>query len=212
MIEPALRRQLEPVARRLRAERLHRRLIRLWLLLGAVALAAMALQVVTGVGFGAVVPFVLLVGVMGGLFMGFTGELWQPDYLDVARRIETLDPGFKSLLTTAVEQKPDPATGKFTFLQTRVLREAVAACGERDWNKTVRGFGLAGVRFGHAASLVFAAVMTWLLYSNGALPGGNSLALIVEGYEVTPGDARVEKGSSLVVLARFRLGGRSTAV
>lgn len=203
MIEPALRRQLEPVARRLRTERLHRRMIRLWVVLGAVALVAMTLQVMSGVSFGAVVPFVMLVGVLGGLFMAFANELWQPDYREVARRIEALDPDFKSLLSTAVEQQPDPATGKFTFLQARVIRQAVEACSQRDWNKAALGFALGGVRFGNVVALAAVVALTWLLYSNGALPGGNSVALIVDGYEVTPGDTRVEKGSSLVVLARF---------
>src|SRR6185295_4638587 len=56
---------------------------------------------------------------------------WEPDWQDLARKIELQHPDLLALLRTAIEQRPDPVTGKYTFLQQRLLDNAAAECERR---------------------------------------------------------------------------------
>ena len=116
MITPLLQTALEPVIDR------HRSLRRLrWLVLGLVLLtiaAAMVATRVVPIPDKKLLAVLLIIGIYG--VARIAGRRWQPDFRGIARRIEEQHPELHALLITAVEQKPDPKTGKFNFLQQRV--------------------------------------------------------------------------------------------
>ena len=127
MITPLLELALEPTVRR---HRRFRQFAALALCLGLIALSALLLAKTGHQGSGSV--FVVLVA-------GFliTRYAWQkiaavhPDYLAIARTVETQHPELNALLVTAVEQEPDPRSKSLHFLQQRVIANAVEQCREQ---------------------------------------------------------------------------------
>src|SRR5436190_19539884 len=153
MIEPLLKSQLEPVARRQRLWRSHRALLVGW---GALALAGLFLlygQRTGGWPGQVTVPLFVLAGLGVTLLAWRWAGRWQPDYRDIARQIELPHPALHALLLTAVEQQPDPATGKFNFLQERVVNEALAESRKHEWVQVVPGGRFFAVRLGRWVTL-----------------------------------------------------------
>lgn len=129
---------------------------------------------------------------------------WEPDYRAVARTIEERHPDLHALLRTAVEQQPDPKSGQLHYLQQRVVAEAVAATRKRQWLDSIPTSRWVG---GYAIRAVgFAAVLIAFFLIK---PTPHRAHAVVEkvaakdAVTVTPGDAELEKGSGLVVLAKF---------
>lgn len=108
---------------------------------------------------------------------------WQPDYRAIARQIEERHPELHALLLTAIEQKPDPATGQLNFLQQRVVDEAVAESRRHQWVDTVSGAQLFGMRVAQMAALALLVFGLSRLHIKSAeyaaLPPGGSLSVTV---------------------------------
>ncbi len=205
MIEPLLKSQLEPVARRQRQWRGDRALLAGWAALALAGVVLLFLQRSSAWPGHLTVPLFLLAGLAVTVAAWRWAGRWQPDYRDIARRIEQKHPALHALLLTAVEQQPDPATGQFHFLQQRVLNEALAESRKHQWVEAVPGGRLIAVRLGRWAAL---AACIWLLIQLGTGPvvpaaPGLAAAAAKSAVAVTPGDTTVERGSGLVVLARF---------
>ena len=118
MIIPLLENALEPVVRRQRW---------LWKLRGwSIGFLAVAL---VAVAFRTTLPLPITLLVIGALLMialvARLAENWNPDYSAIARSIEQRHPELHAALLTAIEQRPDPKTGKLHFLQQRVIADAV---------------------------------------------------------------------------------------
>jgi hypothetical protein len=131
----------------------------------------------------------------------------------LAHRVEEKYPELRSALLAAIEQRPSMSSGRLGYLQESVVRQAldharhhhgwerVAAEESIDRSKLQSGAAL-------AAMLLAMAGWQWL-----ASPGDNSAeANIVDAAQrqgralemtVEPGSTEVERGSSLLVLARF---------
>src|SRR6185369_12831656 len=167
MIEPLLKSQLEPVARRQRQWRGDRALLAGWAALAFAGVVLLLLQRFRGWPGQLTVPLFLLAGLVVTVVAWRWAGRWQPDYRDIARRIEQTHPALHALLLTAVEQQPDPATGQFHFLQQRVLDEALAESRKHQWVETVPGGRLIAVRLGRWAVL---AACVWLLIQLGTVP------------------------------------------
>jgi hypothetical protein len=203
MIQPLLQSHLEPVARRLRRLRLLRAFS--WFWLGA-TLAGAAVVVI-----GRLLqlpPLFLIAGVftVGGMVALIVHQRlnrWSPDYRQIARDIEANHPDLHALLLTAVEQRPDPQTGHLNFLQQRVIDQALEETRRRQIIDTVAPDELA-----KAESRTFAVLLLFLLsVTLGAflIPDRqrDAGAFADAKVSVTPGDITLERGSGLVVLARF---------
>jgi hypothetical protein len=200
MIDRLLQIHLEPIARNHRRWRLLRALT-----LGWGAVAAIGLVFILGrLGTGWASPWIfplLLLGVIGWtIFAWRKTRRASSDYQAIARAIEQENPQLHALLLTAVEQQPD-STGGLNYLQERVIREALAQDRRHRWRAEVSRH-LTFAQVGSVAALV---VLGWVLASlyQAAPPGAVFFALTGRSVVVTPGDASIEKGSSLVVLARF---------
>ncbi len=123
------------------------------------------------------------------------------DFSVIARNLEAENPKLHALLLTAVEQQPDGITHELSYLQDRVIREALAEDRRGAW-RTRAAQKLRRAQLGSAAALVVLAVALLKLYQ-AAPPPIAILHLMGREVTVTPGDATVEKGSRLVVLAKF---------
>ncbi len=214
MIDYQLHRQVQRVAARLRRLQLWRT----WAVVGALAaivggvLVALAACGVwfspwSAVALGAACFFAASLSAIV-IFRG------SGDHSQVARRIEATYPALKDRLLTALEQQRDPRHAQFGFLQETVIQEALTHSRHHAWAAAVpRG----QLRLAQAATIVstclLAAATTILSFfpsSFGAEPMAGApvkrdvLSQHVYQVAVEPGDVDIERGSSLLVLARFQ--------
>jgi hypothetical protein len=136
----------------------------------------------------------------------------EPDYREIARQIEREDPKLHALLLTAVEQQPDPTSGELNYLQRRVVREALEHNRRRPWGHRVFE-RLFFTQCAHLLALIaFVVALVGLRITTP--PGRSFFGAPADGVTVTPGDASNERGSGLVVLARFegKLPGEATLI
>ena len=214
MIEPLLKSQLEPMARRRRRLNLWKALTLLWCFLALGVLAAWgALWLVDRFGgwhtsLSSVIPseapLVALVALIAGIWTWHREKKWEPDFRKIAAEIEERNPGLHSLLRTAVEQQAETPGGTLNYLQERVVREAVAESFKSNWIESISESRVFGWQLVHATSLL--ALILILIQMNFFSRHGRSLqnrGALAGGVSVSPGDTSIEKGNSLVVLARF---------
>ena len=211
MIEPFLQRQLEPVARRLRRYQLLRQWAICWGVGAAGVLLALGFQRIVGIPVGGLMGYWLAAVLLAALYVWRRNAAWQPDYSEIARKIEGQHPDLHSLLLTAIEQRPDPATGQFHFLQERVLEQAIQESRRQTWLEAVPASRFAWAQFAQLASLLLLGFLVLQLpgIRFGGLSGGSTALVQSSGDPkvlVTPGDVLMEKGSPLVILARFEGG------
>ena len=122
---------------------------------------------------------------------------------ELARHIEEEHPSLQSTLITALDQEPNPETGKYHFLQEQVIRKALSSNLKEPWDHPfhLRLFFSGMMRF---CSLL---VVFWAAYLLGSLdesssPGASAEAFLGE-LLVEPGHLEIEKGNALVITARF---------
>jgi hypothetical protein len=162
----------------------------------------------------------IVLGVAGFLFVGGLLVRWlvRPERFDaqqLARDVEAKNPELRSLLITAVEQKPG-ATG-LSYLQERVINSAVKEAVKHLWSDE-----LTAADQKRSAIAVVAGVVCLVLTCGSFVyqllnPPGKPQIVVAKPQpkkpeqpkahqfeiEVTPGDTEVEKGARLVVEAKF---------
>ncbi len=212
MIERRLAAELEKVAQRFRRLRLLGALAVNWIAAIGVVLLLVAIHrrvapltlvsvaVVAGV-FAVVAVFIVWCAVRSVRDVGW-----------LARKIESRHPALQSRLVTAVEQKPN-ASGRLGYLQETVIREAIDLGRRENWEDVVSDGKLFAAQIAQFFSLLaFAVALLMMVVIIQTPPAGASsdpsqpLLTAVGRYrvEVKPGDAEIERGSSLVVVARFQ--------
>src|SRR5689334_18686957 len=134
MITPLLHSILAPVVER---QRQRRTFLLAATITGTLAAAAWLLP---ALGLMSRPPFAVLAVL--AYFLGWRlsrslARNWEPDYTRIARDIETRHPDLHALLLTAVEQRPDPATGKLHYLQQRVITETAERARREKWIDSV---------------------------------------------------------------------------
>jgi len=206
MIEQALRRQLQPIVKR--RQRLHvaTRLALCWSFAGLVALGLIGVDWLWGWRSLASAGLLCLTTVAATIAVLYRSRRMEPDYRAVARHVEQHHPDLRALLLAAVEQKPRGPDGQFGYLQRQVLKDALVHATDHDWVDSISTRKLVLADVGRIAALLFlvaalSQVLPPLSLARRNHPGG----LLTRGAEisVTPGDATVESGSPVVVLARF---------
>ncbi len=199
MTLPLLKSALEPVVRRQKLLRLMLWFAVAWLILGGIAFFLSHENVrgpvaITGLIFAVVALWIIVRQMIAK---------WEPDYLAIARSVEQRHPDLHALLVTAVEQRVDSATGKLDFLQKRVVADAVAEVRKRDCVETVPGWQLAGASVLQFAMLALLGWSFTALLPSSENPAPTVASRSAEEITVTPGDVELERGSGLVVLAKF---------
>jgi len=201
MIDRLLQIHLEPVARDERRAGLLRTLAVGWLAAAGVGLGLLLVHRSTG-WVSAWVFLLLIVATLTWTFTAWRRSKRRPlDFQSIARNIEAENPKLHALLLTAVEQQPDPTTLELNYLQDRVIREALAEDRRSHWRRRAAK-QLQRAQLGSVGALALFAIVALTLY-RAAPPSVAILKLTGRAVSVTPGDASIEKGSSLVVLAKF---------
>ena len=129
----------------------------------------------------------------------------------IARQIESEFPDLGSCLLAAIEQRPVLADGRFGFLQESVIRQALVHAACHAWPQVVPTRRLTFAAVTQCVTLALIALTLTNLPSiaertnplasspKGSVPSATAAGVSVE---VEPGDAEIERGTSLLVLAR----------
>lgn len=136
-----------------------------------------------------------------------------PTTLDTARALEALYPELNARLITAIDQTPDVSTGRLSLLQKHLLQEALGHAEYQPWRALVPTWKLLVPGAASLLSLVMLGGVVKFAWSapqrrlaaratGGVDARGNSVEPVI-GVKVEPGDVELERGSSLLVLARF---------
>ena len=203
MNEHFLHERLRRVIRRQQWCGLMWKLAACWILAALVGSALIWLERATGWSSPVALPLLAGLAATGVTAVAMLHYARTPDFRSVAKKIEAAHPELQSVLLTAVQQVIEPGAGQ-GYLQHRVLQEASAHSQEHDWRKVVPTTHLAVAGALHFAAL--AAFVTVLVNVRVAkVAGADTVAGWVgaNGLVITPGDTSIERGDSLVVLARF---------
>ncbi|MBL9137997.1 MAG: hypothetical protein JNK85_19175 [Verrucomicrobiales bacterium] len=193
---------MDPLVRRRRRTRLAWRLAAGWAVAAALAAAVWLVTGLVGRTLPGLVAVVGLAGVAAAWFLGRLPKTGEPDARVIASEIEARHPELRGLLLTAVQQH-ERAGDRLNVLQQRVVSEALAHGRTHDWAKSVPTARLGLAMLTQCAALVlFLVVLGQLLRAPKGNLGSRLLAQAF-GVTVSPGDISLERGESLVVLARF---------
>jgi hypothetical protein len=128
----------------------------------------------------------------------------------VARRIEEKHPDLSAALLAAVDEDAATPSGQLGFLQAAVIRQALDHRRTHNWNETVSSWKLRGAHVAHGAALgcliAVAIALTGQARTQAQPRTGLLAAASVADVDVEPGDTEVERGTPLLVVARFKGG------
>ncbi len=134
-----------------------------------------------------------------------------PSILETARTIEQRYPHLNARLVTAIEITPDVTTGRVGLLSELVIQETLAHAHAEEWPTLVPGWKIWGPRTGAALEMVLlGAIVAFAMRpqattSAAGIAGTNGVATEERllDVKVEPGDVELERGTNLLVLARF---------
>ena len=214
MIERQLKQQLDKVGWRFRRLALLVVLTIIWAAVTATAAFILAMNHRSGWYFDS--AFVVLTASAVVLtILGVWFALRQArNYPWVAQKIEAAYPELDSCLLAAVEQEPQLPGGQFGFMQQSVIRQAIYHGYGRNWQRVIPAWRTMLAFGANVASVILLAVVM-SGFANYAPPvnGENNVALnndeasssneTTYQVKVHPGNTEIERGTSLLVTARF---------
>ncbi len=203
-----LLRHLRPVASRFRRVRLWTTLGVVWLVAAAVGLLLLwlrsrqALVTPSGGWWLGAAALLVATGLAIWVLRSFRDDHW------VAAKIEACFPSLHQRLLTAVALHPT-TDGRYGYLQQSVIQETLSHAWKHPWARTVPRRRIVLAQLFHLAALsllalVLLALIAWkppvtpVAYAAAADPSAPF------DVEVDPGNAEVEKGTGLIVAARFQ--------
>ena len=212
MIERRLIRQLEKAAGRFR----HLRVILSWAIIWS--LAAIAAVVVFGLNqslgwYSSLSATVIgVAAALVAIVVGIVAMRTARDYQWVAQRVEDAYPELRAALLAAVAQRPQLANGRFSYLQSTVIQDALHHAYVYGWKRVVPWSKLVTAHLAHVIAFVLFVGTIFVLnersHPHATVASVQPDALVethAESFEliVEPGDAEVERGTGLLVMARF---------
>ncbi|MGB7160924.1 MAG: hypothetical protein WBD40_22875 [Tepidisphaeraceae bacterium] len=206
--ERTLHQELASVGRRYRRLLLWTGLALCWVVLALTGAAALSWARGAGYAIPGVLLVVLIVlpAVLLPILFGWLRRVRNPAW--IAHRIERRFPDLDARLLAAVEQRPDESTGQLGFLQQDVIAQAIQHARQQRWERVVSAGQLRAAKWGQwAAFAVFALIIGTLAFDLRKRPSESGFWLggIARRYDikVEPEDTSLERGSGLLVLARF---------
>ncbi len=200
MSDTALKTRLAPVMRRQRQLRFGYQMAICWAAAAVLGLGVLALERRGGWALPFAFEVIAFLGVGSAFLAILRSRRAVTDWRSAAVRVEERYPELKGLVLTAIQQETGH-TGDLGYLQGRVVRDAVLHSWNRNWARSVPGSRV-GLSFAaHLLALGFFLVVLRGLYSPQSRAGLAARSPL--GVTVTPGDVALERGNSLVVLARF---------
>ena len=200
MIDPLLQARLFAALERQRRVRLWCVLAGCWTALALAGLVFVVLRHQTGLVLPGAVPALVLVALGAASLFAVRYARAPLDWRGIARQVEAQYPELDGALLTAVQQHA-PVGGALEYLQDRLVRQAVQHSQAQNWARTIPRSRLVVAHLAHLLALGGFLLVLWQLRH----PTGQPLrtASAASRVTVTPGDASLERGASLVVLARF---------
>ncbi len=203
-IDPRIRKELTAAAKRLRDIKVYRGNLRRWLIASGIAILILGFSTFwpdfSSFAFPAV-AFVILVT----LYKNFVAKIHIPmDFGDTAVQVEKEFPNLENMLSTAIEQKRTPQG--FNFLQEKVISQALHFSFFQYWEDTGKK-DLAKLKLIHFGALMWIAALSalsWFSKSEESWIDAPSMPVLTSSVKVTPGNTEVERGSALVIAARFK--------
>jgi hypothetical protein len=204
MMEARLQVQLGKLESALRRARLWRRVAWCWIGATVLCVALVLVHRATGWNSRMVWALPLGLGVLAALIVSVIEKNRPRDFRGLALALEAEHPELHPLLTTAIEQQPDRETDEFHFLQRRLINEVVTHRHQRLWSDESQRKLFYAMFVQAGALVVFLAVLFVSQVFAGARHRPNfAPQLSSDEVEVTPGDTKVERGTGLVISARF---------
>ena len=201
MNDDFLKSRLQRVARRYQWVAMWRSLAVCWAAATLAAVAVVFLQRTTGQTWPLALPALVALAVIAALVLVIKNFSGMPDLRWIAAKIEAKHPELNGVLLTAIQQQLDPKqeTG---YLQYRVVQEATSRSQQQDWRQVVPGSRFLVGQLVHVIALgCFLYALSGLRVAR--IHGETPKWVGSDGVSVTPGDTTIERGDSLVVLARF---------
>lgn len=211
MIQPLLKERIRPAMRRIRMRRMMLAMAAVWVFAALIVIAMIVISQMQQVSYREYWPWILGLAGAGSFAASVWGWVTGGNLNYTIQRIEETFPDLDSALLTAVQQQPEPGERTLSFLQQDVVRQAVYHSYDHSWPSVVKfGQRLMSPLANLTGLVTFAAaVMTLMLYR----PPVNTNAVAFDDveinatsdfeYTIEPGDIEIEKGTSLLVLARF---------
>ncbi|MCB9937541.1 MAG: hypothetical protein H6823_04815 [Planctomycetaceae bacterium] len=213
MIERRLLRQLEKAAGRFRHLRVIMSWSVVWILAAIAAVVALAMNQSVGLYSPFAGPIIGGAAILGALIVGIAAMRTARDYRWVAQRVEDAYPELRAALLAAVAQQPKLENGRFSYLQSTVIQDTLHHSYAYTWKRVVPWSRLLTAHVAHLIAFVVFIGAVLLLNQEAHPP----LAILAEqpdapiltraeSFELTvePGDTEVERGTGLLVLARFQ--------
>lgn len=200
MMEPRLESELAALDRLLRRAQLWRAMTAVWVAVAAFGILLLLFRSVAGwdrPGEWIIPP---VTGLIAAAVVWRRHRARSPDFGALVVMLEREYPELRHLLAAAAEQEPDSATGNFRFLQLRVIEAVLEHPRRYHWGLTLER-KLSTAATAHLAALAGALVVMVVLGHDVQNPVFSSW--LAPEVTVTPGDTLVERGSSLVISARF---------
>ena len=202
-IEPRLKGETLEVARQLRSINLMKRQTRRWLIASAIGAVFVAISFFVPGASQFLIVFMLAL-VTGVLFLNRREAGRTPfDHAAAALMIEKTHPSLQQSLSTAIEQGED----RLDFLQRKLIDEVLVHPSRSEWYKV----GQNRRKQARSRNLI-ATLPLWLLLLASVFletPSGSTLTLpgsyqrVPLSIAVSPGDTEAERGSTVVITARF---------
>lgn len=212
MMDRRLSRQLDMVAARIRRLRFWQAVAIAWLLTALIGAAWWALNWRAGWSVDYAAPTLGIAALLAGV----TGAAWAAraarDPRQLARRIESRFPELQSSLITAVQIEPRLPNGRLGFLQENVIRETLVHAYRHPWTGIVSSWRLFAAFAANMATLALLLVVllgiTFVVAPTPAIVDiepvdAQTVASGTWAVTVEPGDTEIERGTSLLVMARF---------
>ena len=216
-MDQLLRDTLHQVTRRYRTVRLLQALAVCWLLIALVGVGAFFGFESTG---RPTIAFPLTLSVLAFLIaiIAFaTTRRLDRDYNFIANLIEREHPDLKERLLAALEQVEKTEPGQLGYLQQQVIREALEHHRRNNWRRTVPAKRLIGVQLFHAITLALMLGVIAAIFLLPAMQRDDKLAAeegkqkaqlvpaadLVYRITVDPGNTSIERGTDLLVTAKF---------
>ncbi len=201
MANPILNTKLAPIAQAQDRFLLRRKQALIWLSAAAIGVTLLFLGQQGVVLFPGQLAALVAITLMLTTWVRIRSRSQQIDVHELARRVEKEHPSLHSLLITAMDVEPDSETGDFTYLQKRVIREALAKNLREPWDQ--RGNErLFFTQAFHLLSFIAFLLVAVALGTSRPKPSATRAAFSGE-VEVQPGNAAIERGSSAVITATF---------
>ena len=194
---------LEPIVKCHRQQQIRKKITLLWTALGAVGLLYAWLKQQQGWDHPNALTAFITLWFAGTLIVWIRHRMTQVSLRSVARKIEEEHPSLEAALITALDQQPDPKSGDYHLLQTRVIREALENNLKEPWDQPfhIQLFFTGVMRF---ASLLIVAIAAFFL-SKPIDPAKkiNKPDVFRGKLAVEPGNLELERGDAVVITARF---------